>query len=192
MLGDYMLTFLLAFEEERIRSKLEEIYLCYHKELFILAYEILKDYQEAEDVIHNAIIKLSNNLEKISDIKCKKTRSYLIIIVRNLSYDAYNNKKRITSIPFDEINQLPIKDEINLDEHMLKIEKTKEIAEKLNMVHPPYADIITLRYYNELSISETSKLLNITENNASVRINRAIKALKRIIGEGGELIERST
>lgn len=83
-----MLTFLLAFEEERIRSKLEEIYLCYHKELFILAYEILKDYQEAEDVIHNAIIKLSNNLEKISDIKCKKTRSYLIIIVRNLSYDA--------------------------------------------------------------------------------------------------------
>ncbi len=187
-----MLTFLLAFEEERIRSKLEEIYLCYHKELFILAYEILKDYQEAEDVIHNAIIKLSNNLEKISDIKCKKTRSYLIIIVRNLSYDAYNNKKRITSIPFDEINQLPIKDEINLDEHMLKIEKTKEIAEKLNMVHPPYADIITLRYYNELSISEISKLLNITENNASVRINRAIKALKRIIGEGGELIERST
>ena len=100
----------------------------------------------------------------------------MIIIVRNLSYDAYNNKKRITSIPFDEINQLPIKDEINLDEHMLKIEKTKEIAEKLNMVHPPYADIITLRYYHELSISEISKLLNITENNASVRINRAIKA----------------
>ena len=79
-----MITFLLVIHNEKARNKLEEIYIQYHRELFITAYTILKDYHEAQDMVQNAIFKLSNNLEKIIEIKCKKTRSYLVIIVRNL------------------------------------------------------------------------------------------------------------
>jgi DNA-directed RNA polymerase specialized sigma24 family protein len=37
-----------------------------------------------------------------------------------------------------------------------------------------------LKFYYELSISEIAEILNLPENNVSVRINRALKALKKI------------
>lgn len=183
--GKNMLPFLLIIDDKKARNKLEQIYLCYHKELFIIAYAILKDYHEAEDVVQNVIFKLSNNLEKISEIRCKKTRSYLIIIVRNLSYEAYNKKKGIKSIPFDKDNLLDVSDDVNLDEHVLRIEKSKEMARCLGNLHRPYADILTLKFYHQLSITEIAEILDISENNVSVRINRALKALKSILEKGG-------
>lgn len=88
-----MITFLLIINNDEKRTKLEEIYTHYHKDLFITAYSILKDYQEAEDAVQKMIIKLHNNLEKINEIKCKKTRAYLVTIIRNICYDTYNKKK---------------------------------------------------------------------------------------------------
>ena len=136
-------------------------------------------------MVQNAIFKLSNNLEKIIEIKCKKTRSYLVIIVRNLSIDAYNHKKRTAYIPFDEIARNGMADNLNLDEHVLRIEESKEIAKHLADLHQPYADILTLRYYHQLSILEIANALEITENNVSVRINRAKKVLKSILEKVG-------
>jgi RNA polymerase sigma-70 factor (ECF subfamily) len=186
-----MLSVLLTIEDLKIRSKLEEIYVCYHKELFITAYDILKDYHEAEDIVQTMIIRLSKNIDKITDIKCKKTKTYLIVIVRNLCYDAYNRKTKITSMPIDEMSNIAIEDnERNLDDHILRIEKSSEMIKKLSKLYPPYADILMLKYYHQLSITEIAETLGITENNVSVKINRALKALKGIFEEGSELIER--
>ena len=186
-----MLAFLLIIDDEKVRSKLEKIYVHYHRELFITAYSILKDYHEAEDVVQNVVLKLSNNLEKILEIKCKKTRSYLVIIIRNLCMDAYNRKKGIKYIPFDEVNRMVIEDEMNLDDYVLRIEESKEMAKHLSEIHQSYGDILTLKYYHQLSISEIAYALEITENNVSVRSNRALKALKGILEEGGGSLERT-
>jgi len=62
---------------------------------------------------------------------------------------------------------------------------SSEVAKYLEKIHPPYADILTLRFYYELEIYEIAKILDITENNVSVRINRAIAALKKVLEEEG-------
>ncbi|TCK92634.1 RNA polymerase sigma-70 factor (ECF subfamily) [Natranaerovirga hydrolytica] len=185
-----MITFLLTIEDINLRSKLEEIYLCYHKELFITAYSILKDYHEAEDVVQTTIIKVSNNIDKISEVKCKKTRAYLVIIVRNLCYDIYNRKKGITTIAIDEISNI-FTDDVNFVDNLIKMEQSKEMLGFLNELNQDYTDILTLKYYYELTISEIAEMLNITENNVSVKINRAKKALKDVIQKGGALCERT-
>lgn len=77
-----MISFLMVIEDEKIRNKLEEIYLTYSRDMFLTAYSILKDEHEAEDIVQDAILRIINNLDKVVDIKCKKTRSYLVIIVR--------------------------------------------------------------------------------------------------------------
>ncbi|MBI9010863.1 MAG: RNA polymerase sigma factor [Clostridiales bacterium] len=186
-----MIAFLLIVNDDKTRSKLESIYIHYHKDLFVTAYSILKDYQEAEDVVQRMILKLHSNLDKITEIKCKKTRAYLVTIVRNLSYDAFNRKKGIIFMPLDEKNNLGIDDEISLDEYVINIENSKEMAVFLSDLHQPYADVIMLRFYHDLSIAEIAELLNITENNVSVRINRALKALKNIFIERGSSFEKS-
>lgn len=186
-----MITFILMINDKETRAKLERIYIHYHKDLFVTAYSILKDYQEAEDVVQKMILKLHNTLDKITEIKSKKTRAYLVTIVRNLSYDAFNRKKGLSFMPLDEKINLGIDDEIFLDEYVINIESSKEMAAFLSDLHRPYADAIMLKFYHDLSISEIAVILNITENNVSVRMNRALKALKNIFIERSGSVEKS-
>lgn len=181
-----MIVFLNVIENEIVRNKLEEIYLEHSKIMFITAYSILHDYHEAEDVFQDAILRIANNLHKISGIKCKKTRSYLVIIVRNLSFNVYNKKKNITFLEHEEINRLPNKEELLIEEHMIRLDLSNEMISFLKVLYQPYSDILTLRYYYELDISEIAELLDITENNVSVRLSRAKLALKNIIEKGCE------
>jgi len=174
---------------ENARKKLEDIYICYRRDLYITAYSILRNPQEAEDVVQNAILRVSENLEKIFEVKCKKTRSYLVIIVRNLCYSLYNEKKEMECLPFDEIQTFEQKEEVPIEEFILKIEESDEIARLMGELHPSYADILTLRYYHELEIGEIAKILGISENNAGVRLHRASKALKKILEERGEKLD---
>ena len=78
-----------------------------------------------------------------------------------------------------------------LDDDVIKVEDSKEMANYLNELHKSYADIIMLKFYYELSIKEIAKILNITENNVSVRINRALKALKYILEERGVSLDKT-
>jgi RNA polymerase sigma factor (sigma-70 family) len=64
-----------------------------------------------------------------------------------------------------------------LEENFLKTEKAEKIASMLGEVNKSYADILLLRFYLEMEIGEIAEVLNITENNASVRIHRAMISL---------------
>lgn len=180
-----MLAFLLMIEDEGKRDKLEKLYITYRKELFYVAYRILNDYQEAEDILQSAFIKIAKYLDKISEIECKKTRAYLVIIVRNLSFDCYNQRKK--TVPSDFLDKIDeeIGNNESLEDYVLNLERGKELAEALAKINSGYADILTLKYYYEYSTTEIAELINLSNNIVSVKLNRAKAALKRILSEGG-------
>lgn len=180
-----MLTFILAIEDIGKRDKMEELYITYRKELFYVSYQILHNYQDAEDIVQNAFIKIFCHLDKIGEIKCKKTRAYLVIIVRNLSFDRYNEKRRTMPIDFAEETMEEADTQVSLEDYVLNLERGDELARALSKVNSVYSDILTLRYYYEYSIGEICDLLNITEDNVSVRLHRAKAALKKILSKGG-------
>ena len=181
-----MFTLLLMNENQEKQNKLEELYITYHKELYYVAYRILHDYQDAEDIIQNAFVKISKYLEKIGEIKCKKTRAYLVIIVRNLSFDRYNERKRITPVDFLEETEEEIDGKQSLEDYVLNLERGQELAAALSKINPGYADILALKYYYEYSIPEIAELINTSYNFVSVKLNRAKAALKKILSEGGD------
>lgn len=180
-----MLAFLLMIEEERKRDKLEELYLTYSKELYYVAYQILQDYYDAEDVIQNAFLKVSKYLDKIGEIRCKKTRGYLVIIVRNLSFDRYNEKKKAVPIDFMDETTEEAESESSLEDYVLNLERGKDLAQALSKINSGYADLLTLKYYYEYTISEISDLVNLSNDVVSVRLTRAKAALKKILSKGG-------
>jgi RNA polymerase sigma-70 factor, ECF subfamily len=180
-----MLALLAMVEDKAKRDKLEELYITYRKELYYVAYHILQNYHDAEDVIQNAFIKISKFLDKISEIKCKKTRAYLVIIVRRLSFDRYNEKKRTVPIDFMDETEEEADSISSLDDHVLHLERGKELAEALSKINSGYADILTLKYFYELSNDEIGDLINLTTENVSVRLTRAKNALRKILSEGG-------
>lgn len=185
-----MFTFLMVVGDENIRSKLEKLFILYHKEMLYVAYSILNDFHEAEDVVQSAILKLTTRLDKIDEISSNKTRSFIVIVVRNLSINIYNQRKRRALLPIEAIDESLLHDEeTSLDHYLIQLDLTKWTAQKLAMIDPSYADILTLRYYYDYSNAEIADLLNITEGNVRVKLHRAKKALADVIG--GAKIERA-
>jgi RNA polymerase sigma-70 factor (ECF subfamily) len=115
----------------------------------------------------------------------------LVIIVRNLSYNTYNKRKGLVLLEHDEVKRLPNNEEILIEEQLLKMDFSLDLAKYLEQLHSPYADILTLRFYYELEIYEIAGILDIKENNVSVRINRALAALKKVLEEEGEEYEET-
>lgn len=101
-----MLTFLLVIEDAETRTKLEQLYKLYHKEMYLVAYRILNNSQDAQDVAHTSVIKLEKYLEKIQDIYCNKTQYLIVTIVRNTAIDLYRRKKRYLSAQLEDISDI--------------------------------------------------------------------------------------
>jgi RNA polymerase sigma-70 factor (ECF subfamily) len=118
-----MFAFMLMKEAGEKRDKLEELYITYRKELYYVAYQILHNHHDAEDVLQNAFIKISKFIDKINEIECKKTRAYLVIIVRRLSFDRYNEKKRTVPVDFMEETEEADGNSSSLDDHVLNLER---------------------------------------------------------------------
>lgn len=176
-----MLLLPMTIEDEQTRNKVEEIYRFYRKLLYYTAYAILKDHHEAEDVVQSAIIKICDHIQKINDIQCNKTKGFLVILVRNLAINVYNQRRR-TDVSMNKIENI-ICDEIdaNPEQYLIKIDDAEWVARKLAQINPEYADALVLRYTYQFSVDEIALLLNLTENNVRVKLYRARKALQEIM-----------
>jgi RNA polymerase sigma-70 factor (ECF subfamily) len=181
-----MLAVLLMMEDGKDKDKLEKLYDTYKKDLFYVAYNILHNYHDAEDVLQNAFIKISKNIKKIGEINCNKTKAYLVIIVRNLSYDRHNEKKKVVPMDLDVVSDEDVNLNSSLDDHVLRLEKGEELAKALARLGSNYADILTLRYYYECENEEIAEIINLSKENVAIRLCRARAALRKLLTEGGE------
>ena len=142
-----MLVFLASVEDEKSRDKLENLYVQYSRDMFKVAYRILDDYYLAQDAVQSAFINIMNNINKIDEINCNRTRAFVVIIVRNISINLYRKRKKQNDMTLDEIDEfLPDNSEI-IDENIINDEALNIIVTRIKELHPTYADIISLKYF---------------------------------------------
>lgn len=173
-----MLIYLTIIDSEEDKYKFEKIYEKYKKLMFYVANQILKDETLSEDAVHNAFLKVIDNLDKISDVNSPKTKSFVVIIVKRISINIYNKRKR------EEIND--IDDNYKFNSLDLSIEKLGEysyLGEALKKISETDLQIILLKYSHGFSIKEISNILNIKEVNLYKRNKRTLEKLKKILGE---------
>lgn len=175
--------FLAAIESDIVRNHLEEIYHLYAKELVYVSHGILHDYHEAEDIVQSAMIRVSDYIDENTEVKCNRTRGLLVIIVRRLSYNVYNQRKRRSDVNIEDMEDY-IRDDKSLSPELniLRLEDRKYVAKLMTSLNESYMDILTLKYMYEYSDKEISDMLNITEGKVRTKLSRARKACQRIMG----------
>ena len=82
--------YLAMLDGEEEKNKFESLYFTYRKLMFHIAKSILNDEGLAEDAVHQAFLKILENFNKVGEISCHKTRSYVVIIVRNVAINTKN------------------------------------------------------------------------------------------------------
>src|SRR5690554_7946472 len=71
--------------------------------MFYVANRILKDEYLSEDVVHQAFLRIIDNLSKIDNIDCHKTKGFIVVIVEHIAIDYYRKRKHENYISFDEV-----------------------------------------------------------------------------------------
>ncbi|SDL42701.1 RNA polymerase sigma-70 factor, ECF subfamily [Clostridium cochlearium] len=137
--------------------------------MFFLGNRILRDEYLAEDAIHQAFLRIIDNLDKIDKIDCHKTKGFVVIIVENIAIDFYRKRKREKTISFDEV-EFYIKDIKN--ESNLIINDVEEAILKLSI---NYSSVFRLKYSQGYSNREISEILKISEQNVRQRISMGKK-----------------
>ena len=98
-----MLGFYLALiDNPSDKETFSEIYNHYRDMMHQKAMSILHNRALAEEAVQESFLKIAKNISKISSPVCSKTAAFIVIIVRNTSYDILRTEKPNDSVPLDE------------------------------------------------------------------------------------------
>ena len=152
-----------------------EIYIKYKQLMYREANLILKDKELSNDAVHEAFIKILHNLDKIENIHCPKTKAFVTIIVRRISINIYNKRKRESIM---DINDL--ENEMNFSPSLLdQLDCFNSNLLLFNQLQPNDQEIIILKYIYGFSISEISPMLEISEEALYKRFQRCKNKLRK-------------
>ena len=165
------------------RTKFERLYLAYRQVMFYAANAILKDPQLAEDAVQQAFLRIFNNLDKIAEVECPQTKSFVVIIVRNIAINLYNSRKRRAVLSLDELENWAADAGPAPQNQVEEREGLLHLADLLDRLPEGYRSVLLLKYDNGFSTAEIASMLELSEENVKKRIQRARKKL-------GELLER--
>ena len=170
-----------AFSSETEQDKFEYLYRKYKNLLLHKAYDILKDYALAEDAVSEAYIRIYKNLHKIDDPASNRSIAFAVTIVKNVSLTMLSKEKRFPVEEYDESQP----DSFDLEESVLASISSQQIFGIMEQLGEEMRSVFVLRYAYDYSLKEVGTLLNISENNAAVRLHRAKKKLAQIVAEKG-------
>nr|WP_298794772.1 sigma-70 family RNA polymerase sigma factor [uncultured Allomuricauda sp.] len=150
--------------------------------VFTVAFRMLKNREEAEEVAQDSFIKIFKSLKSFQGDS--KLSTWIYRIAYNTCLDRIkNNKIGQNSVPITEVSNYQVAEMNNALDTMLKQEKSEMIKKCIQKLNPADAAILTLFYFEEQSLNELGSTLNLSMNTAKVKLFRARKRLAVILKE---------
>lgn len=172
-----MMVYFQIIETSEDRSKFELLYLEYRNLMYHVAYEILRNQQDAEDAVHQAFLKIAEIIETVDGTICPRTRGFVVTIVENKAIDMYRRKQRYST---DELNQ-------NCIGVAFEYEGSNILTQCMAKLPPHYRQVLLLKHLHGYSSKETARILNLTEANVIKIDQRAKQRLRVLCQEEGIL-----
>lgn len=181
-----MLQYLHLIDSEQNTNFFNELYETYKDEMFYVAYEILHNQQDVEDVIHETFVILLDSLDEMKKNPPQKNWNYILTIVKNKSYNLLKQRKYHSDREFVIEMLEDVMDE-ELDKKIIRLEEEEVIKDALKRMNKTYRDILILQYYHEMSITEIARIFGKTPDNIRHLSLRAKKKLKKLLMESEAL-----
>jgi RNA polymerase sigma-70 factor (ECF subfamily) len=143
--------------------------------------------EQALDITQETFLRLWQSLQQDKEILNNK--AFLFTITRRLIIDWYRKKKSISldnMINNEQEGSYDVVDDKSTGESLLVKSEGRYLLTKINELSITYRDSIYLRFVEDLSPPEIGKILGVSTNVASVRINRGLEELRKIAGYNDE------
>ncbi|HEX3027639.1 MAG TPA: sigma-70 family RNA polymerase sigma factor [Clostridia bacterium] len=172
-----MLICIQTIQNDSERSLVEDIYRSHIGTMIYIAQGILKDRYRAEDAVSQAFLKIIDNLQKITWYDCNKTRGFVVIIVRNICLNMIKDEKHEKILPLELCGDVAENAQDEPLNFLINEETYNFILSCLSELCDSHKDILRLKLIYEYTDEEIADILDISQENARVRLHRAKKAL---------------
>ena len=163
------------------KEAFEILYNKYKNKIEYFIYNIVKDYQKAEDLTQETFIYVMQN--KIEENVSFKYYIYLIARNKALNYIKTENKRN--EIAEKYLFNKDERTEKDIFEIISKEETKKELLESIEQLDEKYKNAVYLTNIEELSYKETSKILGETLQNTKKLVYRGKIKLRNILIKKG-------
>lgn len=173
-----------AIQDKYDQIKIETLYYQYRYLMYSEANKILHDHYLAEDAVHQSFIKIINNLHKIDEIICPRTRNYVVIICRNTALNLLK-KRTYLNKGCNDIGETKINDNLILADPLnilINKESLSQIEAAIAALAPIYRDTLLLKEAYEYNNQDIANLMETSIETIKKRLFRARKLLIQALG----------
>ncbi len=152
----------------------KKIFLPYHKKLYGIAYRMVENQPDAEDIVQETYIKLwqkRNDTEQIENME-----SFAVAVLKNTCLD-FLRKMKPETVELSVLSQKIGFLETQIEDR----EKLQYVEAIVKQLPERQQQLIRLKHYKELSDKEIEKLTGLKTGNIKVIISRARKTIKEQI-----------
>jgi RNA polymerase sigma-70 factor (ECF subfamily) len=156
----------------------EPLVLAHQEAVFRLAYLLLGDPDDADDVAQETFLRAWKHLERFDTTR--PLRPWLLSIAANLASNRRRSAGRYLAAltrAFRNEPASPTGIEEKSSQHM----EASDLWKAVQTLSVADQQIVYLRYFLELSVTETAQALDIAEGTVKSRLSRALERLRGII-----------
>ena len=153
----------------------KDTYFVLHPKLYRVAFAILRNEADAEDILQDAYCKLWDERNKLVDIQ--KPEAYCVIIIRNLCMDFLraHQTKRL----FDDIEPYDLPDPAdNAETDVINRETIEKVKDTIRRLPEKQQRVLDLRAFAGCSSEEIEQITGESSKNVRVLLSRARNTLK--------------
>jgi RNA polymerase sigma-70 factor (ECF subfamily) len=148
--------------------------------VYTLAIRMVKHKEEAEEITQDTFIKAYKSIHKFKGDS--KFSTWIYRVAYNTCLDAIKKHKKLQSnVPINEYTEHEVKAIDNALDIMEAKERSVVIKNCIEKLPSEDAFLMTLYYYEELSLDEIADITGLKANNVKVKLFRSRKKLATIL-----------
>lgn len=161
--------------------------------------EIMKDYFNStvffiNTYVHDTHVSEDIAIDVFSDLVVNKRRynfkvslkTYLFMLARSKALNYLKRQKIVTFTPLDDISE--IQSQTDLEDEIFKTHLHRELNHAIGTLPKDMQTVVHLIYFEDLSYTDTAKVMKKTKKQVDNLLYRAKKELRTILGKDGENI----
>ncbi|GJM12548.1 MAG: RNA polymerase sigma factor [Pseudohongiella sp.] len=180
-MGDHAITLINEPQSGEVRqaATYDELFDAHHRKVFLAAYRVTGNVQDAEDVLQAVFLRLLKRSEQ-PDYR-DSSSAYLCRAAINGSLDILRSRSRVQTESLDE--QVFPSTLGAAESETLQAEQRRHLRQAMQSLDQRAAEVFALRVFEDFSNAEIATVLEITSNNVAVIYHKARAQLQEILGE---------
>lgn len=167
------------------RSAFQALVERHKKKIYFLAYDVVGNHHDAEDISQEVFIKMFRSLKTFR--RDAKMSSWLYQITVNTSIDHLRRKSSKPHKSMDDLDKTNFQEKlagsknaaIDPEQSAEAVIMQNRVSQALQKVSPRERSVFVMRHYNELKTREIAEILNVSQGTVKALLFRAVRKLRK-------------